>query len=555
MRKLSMALIASVTLVGCGVDPEAENQEIVSNLIEAGFPANDILVADGAVYVGRDAHVTLEASREMLQAPAESAEQYRTTNLVGSSVTKICVNPTSTFNSYTHLSQGLDLAIANYNERGLRITFARGPTTGCTANITAQTMSGTGGSAGFPSGGLPYGTINIGTGLESYSVDVNEHVITHELGHAIGFRHSDYYNRSISCGSGGDEGEAGVGAIHIPGTPTTATVGGSIMNSCFSSTETGEWTSSDITALSALYSSGGAVASCSSYNFTSYRGQNGTKITCSCEAVSGGSVWGTDIYTDDSNACAAAVHAGAIPATGGTVVVTIQPGQSSYTGTTRNGITTSSYGAWSGSFSVSGQTPTPSSCSSYNFTSYRGQNGTKITCSCGAVSGGSVWGTDLYTDDSNACVAAVHAGAIPATGGTVVVTIQPGQSSYTGTTRNGITTSSYGAWSGSFSVSGQRPPPTSCSSYNFTSYRGQNGTKIACSCGAVSGGSVWGTDLYTDDSNVCVAAVHAGAIPATGGAVVVTIQPGQSSYTGTTRNGITTSSYGAWSGSFSIGPW
>ena len=88
-------------------------------------------------------------------------------------------------------------------------------------------MSGAGGSAGFPSGGKPYGTINIGTGLQSYSVDVNEHVITHELGHAIGFRHSDYYNRSISCGGGGhNEGTAGVGAILIPGTPSTATVGG-----------------------------------------------------------------------------------------------------------------------------------------------------------------------------------------------------------------------------------------------------------------------------------------------------------------------------------------
>ncbi|AKJ04808.1 dual-action HEIGH metallo-peptidase [Archangium gephyra] len=253
MRKLSMALLAGVALVGCGVDSQVENQEIVSNLVEAGFPADDILVHEGEVYVGLDAHVTLEASREMLQTGKETAEQYRTTNLVATTVTKICVNPTSGFNSYTRLSQGLDLAIQNYNGLGLSFTMARGPTTGCSANITAQTMSGTGGSAGFPSGGKPYGTINIGTGLNSYSVDVNEHVITHELGHAIGFRHSDYYNRAISCGSGGNEGASTVGAIHIPGTPTTATVGGSIMNSCFRSTETGEWTSSDKTALYYLY--------------------------------------------------------------------------------------------------------------------------------------------------------------------------------------------------------------------------------------------------------------------------------------------------------------
>ena len=52
-------------------------------------------------------------------------------------------------------------------------------------------MTGAGGSSGFPSGGCPYGTINIGTGLNSYSVDVVEHVITH----ALGLRHSDYYNQ------------------------------------------------------------------------------------------------------------------------------------------------------------------------------------------------------------------------------------------------------------------------------------------------------------------------------------------------------------------------
>ena len=257
MFKKAAVLVAScgALLSGCGNDLEQENQEIVSNLIEAGFPADDIMLADGQVYVGRDAHVTLEASREMLQpATKETQEQYRTTNLVSSTKTKICINPTSTFNSYSRLSAGLDAAIQNYNQRGLSFTMARGPTTGCSANITATVTSGAGGSAGFPSGGNPYGTINIGTGLQSYSADVNEHVITHELGHCIGFRHSDYYNRAISCGgAASNEGTAGVGAILISGTPSTATVGGSIMNSCFRSTETGEFTSSDITALNALY--------------------------------------------------------------------------------------------------------------------------------------------------------------------------------------------------------------------------------------------------------------------------------------------------------------
>ena len=254
MRKLSLALLAGVALVGCGVDTEAENQEIMSNLVQAGYPAEDIMVEDGMVYVQRDAHVTLQASREMLQRDG-SSEQYRTSNLVDTSVVKkICVVPTSTFNSYSRLSAGLDLAIDNYNSQNLAFVMVRGSFSDCSATINAKTTSGTGGSAGFPSGGKPYGTINIGVGLQNYSVDVSEHVITHELGHCIGFRHSDYYDRSISCGGGySNEGQSTVGAIHIPGTPTDAKVGGSIMNACFRSTESGEWSASDKTALGYLY--------------------------------------------------------------------------------------------------------------------------------------------------------------------------------------------------------------------------------------------------------------------------------------------------------------
>ena len=250
LKRVFVCAVLCAMASGCGAD---ETDEIVSNLVQAGFPLNDIMIVDGQVIVGRDAHVTLEASREMIQvAPGRSEEQYRTSNLV-SGQTKICVTPTSQFNGYSRLSAGLDLAIANYNSLGLAFTFARGPATGCSANINAKTMNGVGGSAGFPSGGKPYGTINIGTGLQSYSDDVNEHVITHELGHTIGMRHSDYYDRSISCGSGGNEGSSNVGAIHIPGTPTDARVGGSIMNSCFRSNESGEFSSSDKTAFQYLY--------------------------------------------------------------------------------------------------------------------------------------------------------------------------------------------------------------------------------------------------------------------------------------------------------------
>jgi hypothetical protein len=101
-------------------------------------------------------------------------------------------------------------------------------------------MAGTGGSAGFPSGGNPYPYLNIGTGLNAYSVDVNEHVITHELGHTLGICHTD-----------GTGGGSGVGCILILGTPTTDP--GSVFNSTFTSTASGEFSSGDIAALNILY--------------------------------------------------------------------------------------------------------------------------------------------------------------------------------------------------------------------------------------------------------------------------------------------------------------
>jgi hypothetical protein len=242
---------------GCAADSANESQEIIDNLVQAGFPASDIQVSEGKVYVGRDAEVSLQASREMLQTDdsADGLEQYRTTNLVGTTITNICVNGAAFTGKF---STALTAAIANYNNLGLRwhMTRTSGSTTGCSATITAHVSTGTGGVSGFPSGGRPFNAINIGSGLQAatFPTSTVTHVITHELGHTVGFRHSDFFNRSISCGGAAtNEGDGGVGAILIAGTPSGATVGGSVMNSCFRTTETGRFTSTDVTALNALY--------------------------------------------------------------------------------------------------------------------------------------------------------------------------------------------------------------------------------------------------------------------------------------------------------------
>lgn len=99
---------------------------------------------------------------------------------------------------------------------------------------------------------------------------------------------------------------------------------------------------------------------------------------------------------------------------------------------------------------------------------YRG-SASRITYVCpanGTVA--IVWGTDLYTDDSSVCTAAVHEGLITlGSGGRVTIEIRAGASSYQGTTRNGVTSNSYASWGGSYVFVGTASPgqPTTASGY------------------------------------------------------------------------------------------
>ena len=88
---------------------------------------------------------------------------------------------------------------------------------------------------------------------------------------------------------------------------------------------------------------------------------------------------------------------------------------------------------------------------------------------------------------------------------------------------------------------------------NLINYRDKAGQIFQFTLTGTLSGSVWGTDIYTDDSVLACTAVHAGVVlPGETKVVTVKILAGQSSYQGSVRNGVTTSSYGAWAGSYSF---
>lgn len=188
---------------------------------------------------------------------------------------------------------------------------------------------------------------------------------------------------------------------------------------------------------------------------------------------------------------------------------------------------------------------------------YRGKVGETIEFDC--PPGGSeheIWGTNVYTDDSSVCTAAVHAGLLTFDdGGEVTIQIEKGLDDYLPTANNGVVSSAYEAWPGSFSF----PASAGVSSFegipwerkaNF--YANSEEEFITVMCGPEGlEHAIWGTDVYADDSSICTAAVHAGLITFDeGGQVTFLFSPGRDSYEGSAANGVTSSQMGEWPSSF-----
>ena len=239
-KPLIAACFAAMAFTACTKDVKETVQEdeisqsTLDQIKRLGFDETGARKVDNGYLVEGDIILT----EENLSRPATSPyvvvaneEQYRTNNLVSTNgVRNITVSCSGTLTTpYINATKAM---IARYNAlSGSLLTF-QFVNSGGNVQVVGFNEPASGGfitlgSAGFPTAsGNPYHEIKMNTNAQAYgtnpNVDYLTSVLQHEMGHCIGFRHTDYATRS-SCGRRKqNEGSAGIGAVHIPGTPTNA---------------------------------------------------------------------------------------------------------------------------------------------------------------------------------------------------------------------------------------------------------------------------------------------------------------------------------------------
>ncbi|MCY7328241.1 MAG: zinc-dependent metalloprotease [Saprospiraceae bacterium] len=247
------------------IENQGLDQSVLNRIQALGFSSEGAAVTEGGYLVEGDIVLTEQDLNNVFDIQSlivGNAEQYRTTLLVTGLPRTITVfiNAGSGGGKLpASYGTALDIAIARYNAEPLTLNFLRVFSSGAGDIDIVKGNGSYLASAGFPtSGGDPFNSIKvnsnaIGNGSSSAFYNYLGSILAHEMGHCIGMRHTDYMDRSYSCGGGtANEGASTVGAINIPGTPTTADAN-SWMLACIGNLVDRPFNNNDKTALAYLY--------------------------------------------------------------------------------------------------------------------------------------------------------------------------------------------------------------------------------------------------------------------------------------------------------------
>lgn len=238
MKKQMLAVItclaAGIMISSCSKSdkqqepqPNPVSDEVLAQIQAHGFSTGNVRKTKDGYLVEGDILLTADQLNEKVSPTAlrvGQVEQYRSSRLVTGLPRNITIKTVGLGLAFV---RGLDTAIWRYNSLDLRIHFTRVASGNAAITVQAFNQAPTNGAVLFAYSGLPtstgdpYPTINLNINAAAFGPNPNilfvGSMIQHEMGHCLGMQHTDYMDRSFSCG--GSPVRETITPIWIPGTP------------------------------------------------------------------------------------------------------------------------------------------------------------------------------------------------------------------------------------------------------------------------------------------------------------------------------------------------